>query len=1364
MDFFQIRLKEGKKDEDPTEVYPEFIVRRSSDLMVQSGKFYAVWDEEEGLWSRDEYRVPMLVDKALKLKVESLASKTTGIAYVPSLLENNSTRRNKEFIDYVKTLGNNYYPLDTKVVFADEKVKKSDHASRRLAYSKAPGSIAAYEELVSMLYEREERTKFEWGIGSIIVGDSKKIEKFFVFHGLGGTGKSTVMKIIEMLFGGNVTDGGYVAMFEAQSLVGGNSAFGMEAFRANPLVGIQHDGDLSRIEDNSRLNSIVSHEMMTVNEKFKATYDSRINAMLFMGTNKQVQISDAKSGLIRRLIDIYPTGKTHTFERYRQLMEQIPFELGAIADHCVKVYKANGGRSGYKDYQPTKMMRATNTFLNFVEAHYDIFKDQDGTTVSQAWSLYKQYVLDAGLKYQISMIQMREQLQTYFKTFEERGTWEGETRRGIYREFNLRQFKTPIEPEKPSEFKLVLEHTESILDEMYSGATAQYAKRDGSSPRKYWTDDPRMINGEEKKPDPDQVVDTVLGDLDTKKLHFLKLPKHHIVIDFDLKDDDGNKSQDLNLKAASSFPATYAEFSKSGNGVHLHYFWDGDTDLLAPHMDDEPDIEIKVFRGNSSLRRCLTKCNDVAVATINSGLPIREKKPVLSIKQIRSEDALRKMIVKNMAREYHPGTKPSIDFIKKILDDAAESSLVFDVSDMRQAVMAFANNSEKNALYCLKVVTQMKWVGEGKGEESAPETPRGTPARKMDDSEDDIIFFDIEIYPNLFVIVWKKRGEGVSPVRMINPTSSQVAFLVEEAKLVGYNNRSYDNHMLMAAYHGASVAQLYNLSQRMIVHKDDSARYPSAWSLSYADVYDFATEKKTLKKWEIELGLRHMEMDIPWDQPVPEHMIPKVVEYCTNDVLALEAVFDHCSGDFQARKILASLSGKTVNDSTRQHAIKIMFGNDKNPQDSFVYTDLSETFPGYVFDQFSKSKEKSTYEGEVIGEGGLVYATPGIHKNVALLDVASMHPTSIIQLNLFGKYTPNFVKLVKARLAIKHAIGAWARGKDAEAEYYLNEARNLLPGIQVTKENAKALSDALKLVINSIYGYTCAKFDNPFRDKRNIDNIVAKRGALFMVLLRNFVQSLGFTVAHIKTDSIKIPDATPEIIEKVMEYGREYGYEFEHEATYDRMALVNNAVYVAHNPESSKNKGWSATGAEFQHPYVFKKLFTGEQIYFSDLCETKQVKEGAMYLCYPEGHKSYGKPKDELLKVHTLDGEIDPETEEPTGEYADHMDTFVGRSGSFVPVKQDNAEGIVGGKLLRVKDGKDYAVSGTKGSVWIESDVVRNLKGDEIDRMMYLAPEDVIEGVSSVSDFVDMDYFAKMADEAVKSIEKYGDFKEFVKG
>lgn len=47
----------------------------------------------------------------------------------------------------------------------------------------------------------------------------------------------------------------------------------------------------------------------------------------------------------------------------------------------------------------------------------------------------------------------------------------------------------------------------------------------------------------------------------------------------------------------------------------------------------------------------------------------------------------------------------------------------------------------------------------------------------------------------------------------------------------------------------------------------------------------------------------------------------------------------------------------------------------------------------------------------------------------------------------------------------------------------------------MTEELADSLAQALKIVINSIYGLTSAKFENLFKDPRNIDNIVAKRGA-----------------------------------------------------------------------------------------------------------------------------------------------------------------------------------------------------------------------------------------------------------------------------
>ena len=279
----------------------------------------------------------------------------------------------------------------------------------------------------------------------------------------------------------------------------------------------------------------------------------------------------------------------------------------------------------------------------------------------------------------------------------------------------------------------------------------------------------------------------------------------------------------------------------------------------------------------------------------------------------------------------------------------------------------------------------------------------------------------------------------------------------------------------------------------------------------------------------------------------------------------------------------------SVNDTTNTLTTKIIFGNNKTPQSEFCYRDLSKPvdslrpdveeflkeacpkmmsmthcndgitmsvlpyFPGYVFDH-----GKSTYKGVEVGEGGYVYAEPGVHTNVALLDVASMHPHSAIAECIFGpRFTRAFKQIVDGRVNIKHE--AWS-----VMDNFLDG--KLMPFIQRVLNGELTSSDlanALKTAINSVYGLTAATFDNPFRDKRNIDNIVAKRGALFMINLKEEVERLGFTVAHIKTDSIKIPNATPEVIKFDMEYAEIYGYEFEHEATYERMCLVNDAVYIA---------------------------------------------------------------------------------------------------------------------------------------------------------------------------------------------------------
>ena len=76
---------------------------------------------------------------------------------------------------------------------------------------------------------------------------------------------------------------GYYTTFEAKALTSSSNSFSTEVFRENPLVAIQHDGDLSKIEDNTKLNSIISHEEMTMNEKYKPSYMARSNAFSFYG-------------------------------------------------------------------------------------------------------------------------------------------------------------------------------------------------------------------------------------------------------------------------------------------------------------------------------------------------------------------------------------------------------------------------------------------------------------------------------------------------------------------------------------------------------------------------------------------------------------------------------------------------------------------------------------------------------------------------------------------------------------------------------------------------------------------------------------------------------------------------------------------------------------------------------------------------------------------------------------------------------------------------------------------------------------------------------------------------------------------------
>lgn len=901
LDFLMIATRNPKRGS--VEIYPKFIVKKSNDLMIRGSDFYAIWDEEQKLWCTEEDAAIRLIDKELNRYLEEHKEEYDGLTKRVMYMWDAETQSIDKFHKYCqKQCRDNYHMLDENLIFANHETVKKDYASRKLSYAIEPGDMEAYDKLMSTLYSPEERHKLEWAIGSIITGDSKKIQKFMVLYGSAGTGKSTILNIIQQLFDG------YYSVFDAKALGSSNNSFALEAFKSNPLVAIQHDGDLSKIEDNTRLNSLVSHELMTINEKFKSTYTNRFKAFLFMGTNKPVKITDAKSGLIRRLIDVSPTGNKLPVREYNKLVKQVNFELGAIAYHCREVYLSDPGK--YDNYIPISMLGASNDFYNFVMDSYRIFKREDRTTMKAAWELYNIYCDEARVPYRMSQRIFKEELKNYFRDYKDRIIEDGEIVRGYYEGFRTDKFEDISEEEVHEEKSwLEFDSTESIFDKECADCLAQYGSKK-ETPSKKWED-----------------VTSKLSDLDTRKLHYVQVPINHIVIDFDIPDEKGNKCLEKNIEAASKWKPTYAEFSKSGSGVHLHYIYTGDPDKLSRIYDEH--IEIKVFKGNSSLRRKLSRCNSLPISTISSGLPLKGDEKVVEFSVLTNEKALRTLIKKNLNKEYHSATKPSIDFIFKNLEDAYNSGMKYDVSDMHNAVLAFAMQSTNQADYCVKLVSKMHFKSE---EASDPSTS---------DDDKPIVFFDTETFPNLFLIVWKFEGEDKPVVKMINPKPEEVEDFIK-MKLVGFNNRRYDNHMLWAAMMGYSNEELYKLSQRLISSKKgdkNNGTFSQAFNLSYTDIYDFAAKKQSLKKWEIELGIHHQELGLPWDQPVPEDMWEKVADYCINDVIATEAVFNHCKGDWTARQILANLADMTENDTTNSLTTRIIFGKEKHPK--LIYTDLA---------------------------------------------------------------------------------------------------------------------------------------------------------------------------------------------------------------------------------------------------------------------------------------------------------------------------------------------------------------------------------------------------------------------------------------
>lgn len=1380
-DFYKVTT-EGpfdKRTQFDYKVDVDFNYVYNDDLIVRGGAFAYYWDGEQ--WSKDLRDIVLNIDSNIKSAVNEVRSEHPDSTIKYGLAENSNSGIVTKFQKYCQALQTKDIAFNTTIFFDNQTPKRDDYSTIQLNYHPQPGKCDSFDKLAGTLYAPEELDKILWAIGALLTGNMPKIQKFLFLYGAAGTGKGTMLDIISKIFQE------YRADIDLEKLTNG-SQFGTSQIVDVPLL-VDSDSKIDRIKKDTDLLKLVSHEPVMVRKLYQDGYSVAFQGLLVTASNARYDAKNVNSGIHRRALVVHPSGNIVSKEDYNRLMNDINYEVPYIAQKAIDRY-TELGEAFYDNYRDEEMVNYSDPFHACVSENLPLFTEKDGITLNQAASIYKEYIEELGWETKGVKQKVKLRLPDYYREFSKYKMIDGVRLTRYYSGFKTEKFpflngkdkpKNVVECEQPS--WLDLSEQPSLFDKEAAAYPAQLANENGT-PKYKW-----------------DTVQTTLKDIDTSELHYVKVPQSHIVLDFDMKNENGEKDLELNIKEALSYPQTYAEVSKSGGGLHLHYWYDGDVTKLKNLIKD--DVEVKVYTGKSSLRRKLIKCNNLPIAHIATGLPLKEKEVIMykDIEDIHwTEKKLRTFIENCMDKVHHSATKPEMDFIYTVLEQAKDTGVKYNLNDMLDSLTKFAMHSTHNSDYCLGIVNKLTLST------YQTEDEIGNGNDIIDDK--DIVFFDIEVFSNLFLVCWKKNGfeipawvyddldkdinsgNNYQPSDILksnwydqhknkdygiwcNPTVNQLEYLLQHP-LVGFNNRKYDNHILYNASLGATPMELYMQSQNIINHTGDGGMKPAAYNLSYADLYEFMDIKQSLKKWEIALGLTHDEFEFPWDQPLAVSNWARCAMYCMHDVDATDKVFnDKHAGQpaWMARKVMCELTEMSPNTKTQTLAEKFLFGDEQRPQDNFVWYDLAKEFPGYTFDP--NRKPASDYHGKDPSEGGYVSSKPGVYgvsakdynegniidpetgrcKLVTYIDVASLHPHSLIAINYFGKYTPKFQALVKCRMHIKHGELDKAASAFSDIDPALSEK---LSKFLNDPSLINGLAHAMKIIINIVYGMTSAKYDNKFRDPRNVDNIIAKRGALFMMMLEEELNARGCNVIHVKTDSMKITNYLQEDIQYAMDRANEFGYTFELECIFDRIALTNKSTNIGHiegKPEYDAH-AWEAVGAQYAEPYVFKKLFSHEELVEDDYMVLKSstapiylggrfIGKNAYVYASLTGEDLY------VVREENIAQSIQTKAQKPLKDY------LAKRDYEGLPLEVQEANRAI--KISKELKGRDFDISPER----VQDIIDNNFPETKVTKHCSLSKtKDWAWRLST--DYkgykdINMGYYGKLKDDAIDDIYKVGD-------
>lgn len=358
----------------------------------------------------------------------------------------------------------------------------------------------------------------------------------------------------------------------------------------------------------------------------------------------------------------------------------------------------------------------------------------------------------------------------------------------------------------------------------------------------------------------------------------------------------------------------------------------------------------------------------------------------------------------------------------------------------------------------------------------------------------ELAFYDIEVFHSNCFVVFKDIDKNV--LQIFHNDFVGLEEFIKGKTLVGYNNYFYDDHILHAMLDLRSPEQIKALNDRIIGGermKIKNYRFDSLDCFQQIDV-----GMPGLKKIEGNMGKMILESSISFtiDRALTDEEYEDVLEYCKYDVdITVEIYKKRINSYFKPKESLLKMLGddKGARWNTTTLSANVLMDKPVPKWSNLrVPEEMMDLVPIDVADLwFTKEKGSVTiheFDCEIeFGFGGL----HGVHKhikraeNVKLLDVASMYPHIILNIDGLGQATQKYQDILNQRIEIKH--------KD------------------------KVLSDALKLILNSVYGNLKNKYSLLNNPKAAVSVCAYGQIALYELCKR---LSPFATIININTDGV----------------------------------------------------------------------------------------------------------------------------------------------------------------------------------------------------------------------------------------------------